>query len=86
MVRTPPCDRARDGLGRVGVGQHVAAEGLGLLDGGGDLVGSRTAGYSSGSYGEATPPETMILTWSAPWRICSRTALRTLSAPSAICG
>jgi pimeloyl-ACP methyl ester carboxylesterase len=38
----------------------------------------------SGAADEATPPEHMIFTWSAPWRICSRTSLRTSSAPSAI--
>ena len=39
---------------------------------------------SSGSYGEATPPDIMIFTWSQPWRISSRTVLRTSAVPSAM--
>ena len=62
--------------------QRVAAEGGGFLDRGADLL-QRELRAVERIVGQATPPETMILIWSAPWRICSRTAARTASAPSA---
>src|SRR3984957_5580761 len=59
---------ALDRLGRVGVRADVAPEGGRLLHGGADFAAGELR-LSSGSYGDATPPDIMIFTWSAPWRI-----------------